>query len=80
MYSRDEDCFVDVIEVVDGVRIPFKKAMNKYIVKVESLDILKDGDVFLKAIDMCEKARIEEVVSFKEKLFFINGALKQFLF
>ena len=52
---------MDVIDVVDGSKIPLKKTMNKYLVKVDSLDLIKDADVFSKAIDMCEKARLEEV-------------------
>lgn len=46
---------------MDGSRIPLKKTLNKYLVKVDSLDLLKDADLFSKAIDMCEKARLEEV-------------------
>lgn len=36
--------------------------MNKYLIRVDPLDLLKDNDIFLKAIDMCEKARLEEVI------------------
>lgn len=50
--------------MVDGSKIPFKKTFNKYLVKVDSLDLLKDGDIFIKAIDMCEKARVEEVTNY----------------
>lgn len=61
LFSRDENCVVDVFDVVDGSRIPFKKSLNKYLVKVDALDILKGSDVFLKAIEICEKARSDEV-------------------
>ena len=47
--------------MVDGSRLPFKKTLNKYLVKVDSLDLLKDSDLILKGIDMCERARLEEV-------------------
>lgn len=48
--------------MVNGTRIPIKKTLNKYLVKVEALDLLKDHETFLKAIDICEKNRLEEVI------------------
>ena len=37
--------------------IPLKKSLNKYIVKVDTIALIKDPDYFIKAIDACEKAR-----------------------
>jgi hypothetical protein len=51
-----------VIDVVNGSRIPLKKSLNKYLVKVEPLDLLKDPDSFIRAIEMCERNRVEEVI------------------
>lgn len=60
--NRSDECIVDVINVVDGSRIPLKKTLNKYLVKVEPLDLLKDPDTFIRAIEICERNRIEEVI------------------
>ena len=38
-----------------------KRVLNKYKVKVNMIDVLKDPDYFIKQIDICEKARAEEI-------------------
>lgn len=38
-----------------------KKCLNKYLVHVDILDVIKDPDYFIKQIDLCEKSRNEEI-------------------
>jgi hypothetical protein len=44
--------------------MPVKDCINKYIVKVDTLRAIIDNDYFYKQIELCEKARQEEVLEF----------------
>ena len=59
--NSDEECIVDVIDVADGSKIPLANCINKFLVKIDPIDLLKDPEVFLKAIEVCEKARFNEI-------------------
>lgn len=50
-----------MIDAVYNQPIPRRKCFNKYLVHVDILDVIKDPDYFLKAIDACEKLRNEEI-------------------
>lgn len=59
--SRNEGNLVQVIDAVTNEPISRKKSMNKYLVHVDILDMIKDQDYFTKFIDQCEKLRNEEI-------------------
>lgn len=52
---------MDVRDVVLGQKLSNRRAINKYLVKVEPIQVLRDGDYFMKQIELCEKARLEEI-------------------
>ena len=51
---------VDVRDLITGEQIPFKRAINKYIVKVDPEKAILESDYFVKRIEECEKRRGEE--------------------
>lgn len=59
--NRDEDSIVDARDIIEKTSIPIRKAMNKYLVKVDSFRAITETDYFFKMIDLCEKARVDEV-------------------
>jgi hypothetical protein len=42
---------VDVVDAITGEKIPRRKALNKYLVRVDIVDAIKDQDYFIKQID-----------------------------
>ena len=52
---------VDVRDVVTGEPIPFRKALNKYIFRVDSYRAIVEQDYFYKAVLICEENRREEI-------------------
>lgn len=52
---------VDVRDLITGEQIPFKRAINKYIVIVDSEKAILENDYFVKRIEECEKRRGEEI-------------------
>ena len=52
---------VDIRDLITGETIPYKKAINKYIVKVEPDKAILDVDYFIKKLEECERRRTEEL-------------------
>lgn len=48
-------------DVVTHQKIPFKKALHKYIVPVETLSVIRDADYFMKCLKECEANRLEDI-------------------
>jgi hypothetical protein len=59
--NRDNDCNVDVIDVINGEAIPYRKFINKYVIKVEPHRAILEPDYFIKLIEFAEQKRDEEV-------------------
>jgi hypothetical protein len=59
--NRNENNLVQVIDCVTLEPLSRKKCLNKYLVHVDILDVIKDPDYFIKQIDICEKSRNEEI-------------------
>ncbi len=57
----DEDCIVDIRDIVTGDKLPYHKVMNKYVVKVEPIRAILESDYFIKMIEKCEQARDYEL-------------------
>jgi hypothetical protein len=51
---REEDCNVDVRDVISGEEIAYHKFINKYVVKVEPHRAILEPDYFIKWIEMAE--------------------------
>ena len=52
---------MDVIDVVSGQQMPAKRALGKYVVKVESHRAIMEPDYFIKLIESAEARRTEEI-------------------
>lgn len=61
IFFDDHDRFVDVRDLVTGEKIPREKALNMYLVPVQSHRAVLESDYFIKAIEMCEANRDEEI-------------------
>lgn len=61
--DRTTSSLGDARQLTDGAQIPTKKALNKHLVTCDTLQAILDPDYFLKKIQMCEKARQEEVIN-----------------
>lgn len=59
--NRDEKCIVDVRDVVTGEVLPYRKFINKYVVRVEPHRAILEPDYFIKLIEQAEALRDEEV-------------------
>lgn len=57
----DRAKIVDVRDLITGEVIPHKKAINKYIFQVDPYKAIVEPDYFLKAVEVCEQARSEEI-------------------
>lgn len=55
------DSIVDVRDLITGETIPYKRAVNKFMVRVESDKAILEPDYFTKKIEECEKRRSEEI-------------------
>lgn len=53
-HNRDDECIVDVRDVVNGEIIPYKKFINKYVIKVEPHRAILEPDYFIKLIEQAE--------------------------
>eukprot|EP01022_Parablepharisma_sp_SALTPOND_P006343 TRINITY_DN1258_c0_g1_i1.p1 TRINITY_DN1258_c0_g1~~TRINITY_DN1258_c0_g1_i1.p1 ORF type:complete len:615 (+),score=67.56 TRINITY_DN1258_c0_g1_i1:2162-4006(+) len=60
---RDDpnDTILDVRDSITGEVISYKRAINKFFVRVESDRAILENDYFVKKIDECEKRRTEEI-------------------
>lgn len=56
-----DDCIVDVRDVITGERIPQKKFMDMYVVKVHPHRAILEPEYFIKKIEECEMKRDEEI-------------------
>lgn len=56
-----EQCIVDVRDLVSGEALPYKKFMDKYVVKVHPHKAILESDYFVKQIEICEAKRDEEI-------------------
>ena len=55
---------VDVRDIVEGKTIPHADVLDRYVVPVDRIEVLKDQDFFIKAIERCEErasARIKVI-------------------
>jgi hypothetical protein len=59
---------VDIRDLVTGEIIPYKKAINKYIVKVEPDKAILNVDYFIKKLEECERRRTEELENLGKSL------------
>jgi hypothetical protein len=73
----DSDCIVDVRDLISGEIIAYKKAINKYIVKVEPERAILERDYFLEMINVCEKRRSEEIDRIEQGLSTEDETLKE---
>lgn len=56
-----DDCILDVRDVITGEKIPYKKFINMYVVKVHPHRAIFEADYFIKMIEICETKRDEEI-------------------
>jgi hypothetical protein len=61
LFFREEDCIVDVRDVITKEIVPYKKFINRYVVKVEPHRAILEPDYFIKMIEMAEINRDEEI-------------------
>ena len=60
-WYRDEDCIVDVRDVVTKELISYNKFIGKYVVKVEPNRAILEPEYFIKQIELAEQSRDEEI-------------------
>ena len=63
-FYREDDCNVDVRDVINGESLPYRRFINKYVCKVEPHRAILEPDYFIKLIESAEQKRDEEVKSF----------------
>jgi hypothetical protein len=59
--NEDEDCIVDVRDVITKEIIPYQKFINKYVVKVEPHRAILEVDYYIKQIEIAEQNRDLEI-------------------
>jgi len=59
--NEDEDCIVDVRDVVTKELISYNKFIGKYVVKVEPNRAILEPEYFIKQIELAEQSRDEEI-------------------
>tara|TARA_B110000285_G_C15089284_1_gene598113 strand:+ start:1141 stop:1548 length:408 start_codon:yes stop_codon:yes gene_type:complete len=59
--DEDEDCIVDVRDVISKEIISYNKLKNRYVVKVEPHRAILEPDYFIKMIEMAETCRDDEI-------------------
>ena len=59
--DEDDDCIVDVRDVITGEIVPYNKFMNRYVVRAEPNRAILEVDYFIKMIEACEQNRDEEI-------------------
>ena len=52
---------MDVRDVITKEVVPYKKFMNRYVVRVEPHRAILETDYFLRQIEQCERSRDEEI-------------------
>lgn len=57
----EDDCIIDVRDAVTKEVLPYKKFINKYVVKVEPHRAILEGDYFIKMIELIERNRDDEI-------------------
>lgn len=57
----DDDCIVDVRDVITQEILPYKKFINRYVVQVEPHRAILETDYFVKQIEQAERSRDEEI-------------------
>jgi len=56
-----DECIVDVRDVVTGERIPYRKFIDKYVIRVDPVRAVLEPDYFVKMIEIAEHNREEEI-------------------
>jgi len=59
--DEDDDCIVDVRDVITGEIVSNNKFMDRYVVKSEPHRAILEVDYFIKKIEECEQARDNEI-------------------
>ncbi len=59
---------VDVRDLITGESMSYKRAINKFVVRVESDKALLENDYFVKKIEECERRRSEEIENMEKGL------------
>lgn len=70
------DSIVDVRDLITGETIPFKRAINKFIVQVEPDKAILENDYFLKKIEECERRRTEEIENMEKGIMSQEGTIE----
>jgi len=52
---------IDIRDLITGEPVSYKRAINKFVVRVESDKAILENDYFIKKIEECEKRRTEEI-------------------
>jgi hypothetical protein len=60
-FNRDEDCIVDVRDVITKDILSYKKFMGRYVIKVEPHRAVLEPDYFIKQIELAEQNRDDEI-------------------
>jgi hypothetical protein len=60
-FFSGDNCQVDVIDAIKGASLPYKKFIDKYVVKVEPHRAIMEPDYFIKLIELAEQKRTEEI-------------------
>ena len=55
--DENEECIVDVRDVITKEILPYQKFINRYAVKVEPHRAILEPDYFIKMIEMAETSR-----------------------
>mmetsp|Transcript_4984 Transcript_4984/g.3425 ORF Transcript_4984/g.3425 Transcript_4984/m.3425 type:complete len:187 (-) Transcript_4984:90-650(-) len=64
--DEEDDCIVDVRDVVTSERIPYQKFMDLYVVKVHPHRAILEPEYFIKMIEQVEENRSEEIARIEE--------------
>lgn len=59
--NEDEDCIVDVRDVVTKDVVSYNKFIGRYVIKVEPHRAILEPDYFIKMIELAEQNRDEEI-------------------
>ena len=59
--EEGDSCVVDVRDVISGEEIPYKKYINKYVMRVEPHRAILEPDYFIKLLEQAEQERDQEV-------------------
>jgi len=59
--DEDEDCIVDVRDVITKEIVPYNKFKNRYVVQCEPHRAILEVDYFIKMIEMAEQNRDDEI-------------------